>query len=196
MLQVGITGGIGAGKSTVCKIFECLQIPVLNTDALAKNLYNSDYELQSKMIASFGEFIFEKNKIDTKKLASIVFSNKEKIELLNSIVHPFVFEAIEVWQKKQTSAYTIRESALLIETGSYKILNAIIGVTSPLENRLANIQQRDNCSIEQAKARIDKQLPEAERQKYYNYTVINNESQFLIPQVLDIHRQLLITSKK
>ena len=126
MLQIGITGGMGTGKSTVCKIFQSLGVPVLNTDELAKQLYLSNAFLQQKIKDAFGENIFDNNILNKKLLAARAFSSAEKTTLLNRIVHPIVFAAIEDWQRHQNSKYAIRESALLIESSNYTKLDGCV----------------------------------------------------------------------
>jgi len=191
MLQIGITGGMGTGKSTVCKIFKSLGVPVLNTDELAKQLYLSNAFLQQKIKDAFGENIFDNNILNKKLLAARAFSSAEKTTLLNRIVHPIVFAAIEDWQRHQNSKYAIRESALLIESSNYTKLDYIIGVTSAMPIRLQRIIARDNCSTQEVIDRINKQMPDDLKSKFYHFTITNEPDKLLLPQVMQIHQQLL-----
>jgi len=191
MLQIGITGGMGTGKSTVCKIFKSLGVPVLNTDELAKQLYLSNAFLQQKIKDAFGENIFDNNILNKKLLAARAFSSAEKTTLLNRIVHPIVFAAIEDWQRHQNSKYAIRESALLIESSNYTKLDYIIGVTSAMPIRLQRIIARDNCSTQEVIDRINKQMPDELKSKFYHFTITNEPDKLLLPQVMQIHQQLL-----
>jgi dephospho-CoA kinase len=192
MLQVGITGGMGVGKSTVCRIFEALGIPVLDTDALAKKLINSNTDLQQKLQISFGDDIIVNQILQKKLLASRAFATEKATTLLNSIVHPYVFEYIAIWQAKQQAPYTIRESALLIETESYKNLDIIIGVTAPMPLRIQRILNRDITStLPEIKARMDKQIDEETKRKFYQYTISNDGEDLLIPQVLAVHDKIM-----
>ena len=191
MLQIGITGGMGTGKSTVCKIFQSLGVPVLNTDELTKQLYLSNAFLQQKIKDAFGENIFDNNILNKKLLAARAFSSAEKTALLNRIVHPFVFAAIEDWQRYQNSKYAIRESALLIESSNYTKLDYIIGVTSAMPIRLHRIIVRDKCSTQEAIDRINKQMPDELKSKFYHFTITNEPDKLLLPQVMQIHQQLL-----
>ncbi|MCX8471600.1 MAG: dephospho-CoA kinase [Chitinophagaceae bacterium] len=191
MLQIGITGGMGTGKSTVCKIFQSLGVPVLNTDELAKQLYLSNAFLQQKIKDAFGENTFDNNILNKKLLAARAFSSAEKTTLLNRIVHPFVFAAIEDWQRHQNSKYAIRESALLIESSNYTKLDYIIGVTSAMPVRLHRIIVRDKCSTQEAIDRINKQMPDELKSKFYHFTITNEPDKLLLPQVMQIHQQLL-----
>jgi len=191
MLQIGITGGMGTGKSTVCKIFKSLGVPVLNTDELAKQLYLSNAFLQQKIKDAFGENTFDNNILNKKLLAARAFSSAEKTTLLNRIVHPIVFAAIEDWQRHQNSKYAIRESALLIEISNYTKLDYIIGVTSAMPIRLQRIIARDNCSTQEVIDRINKQMPDELKSKFYHFTITNEPDKLLLPQVMQIHQQLL-----
>jgi dephospho-CoA kinase len=191
MLSVGLTGGIGTGKSTVAKVFACLGVPVLNTDALAKQLINTNAQLQQQLIASFGNDIFAEEKLQNKILAAKAFATKEQTALLNSIVHPFVFAAIDQWNAKQNAPYTMRESALLIETKSYQNIDVIIGVVCLMSIRLERIMQRDACTLAEAQQRINRQMNEEEKCKYYHYSINNYPPHFITKQVLALHQQLL-----
>jgi dephospho-CoA kinase len=192
MLKVGITGGIGTGKSTVCKIFACLGVPVLDTDALAKQLMNTNAELQYQLQQSFGDDVIVNGQVLRKIVASRAFASEQQTQLLNKIVHPHVFAAINDWDAKQTAKYTIRESALLIETGSNKNVDIIIGITAPKQLRIQRLLNRDiTSSVADITARMDRQMEEEEKQKYYQYTIANDGEQLLIPQVLYIHQQII-----
>jgi dephospho-CoA kinase len=192
MLKVGITGGIGTGKSTVCKIFACLGVPVLDTDALAKQLMNTNAELQYQLQQSFGDDVIVNGQVLRKIVASRAFASEQQTQLLNKIVHPHVFASINDWDAKQTAKYTIRESALLIETGSNKNVDIIIGITAPKQLRIQRLLNRDiTSSVADITARMDRQMEEEEKQKYYQYTIANDGEQLLIPQVLYIHQQII-----
>jgi dephospho-CoA kinase len=191
MLSVGLTGGIGTGKSTVAKVFASLGVPVLNTDALAKQLINTNTQLQQQLIESFGNEIFADGKLQNKILASKAFVSEKQTELLNSIVHPFVFAAIDDWNAKQTAPYTMRESALLIETKSYQNLDVIIGVFCLMAIRLERIMLRDACTLPEAHQRINRQMDEEEKIKYYHHSINNYPPHFITKQVLTLHQQLL-----
>jgi dephospho-CoA kinase len=196
MLQVGITGGMGTGKSTVCKIFASFGIPVLNMDALAKQIIQSNQNIQQQLQQQFGADIISNGILDKKLLAQRAFINADTTKKINTIVHPQVLLEAKQWHLQQNSAYTIQESALSIESGSYKQLDCLIGVTSPMHIRLNRIIHRDNCTEAQAMDRIKLQLPEEEKLAFYRYTIYNEPHQLLIPQVLHIHQQLLLAAKQ
>lgn len=196
MLKVGITGGIGSGKTTVAKIFEVLGIPVYDADAASKRLMNTDGGLMKSIRDNFGEQAYNAEGLDRAYIAAIVFNNPEKLALLNSIVHPPTIADADDWLNSQTTPYTIKEAALLFESGSYKHLDKVIGVFSPLELRIERVMSRDNITREQVQARIDKQMPDNEKMRLCDYVITNDDTQLVIPQVLKLHEQFLEMSKK
>jgi dephospho-CoA kinase len=197
MQVIGITGGIGSGKTTVAKIFACLGIPVLNTDTVAKQLYKTDLQLRQQIIDAFGNDIFVNNILQPKVLAAIAFASEENTALLNSIVHPKVITYSNNWVQQQLHVpYCIKESALLIESGAYINMNAIILVSAPINVRLQRVINRDNTTKEAVMLRIEKQMPEEEKIKLATYTIINDEAKALIPQVLNIHNAIINSTKK
>jgi dephospho-CoA kinase len=196
MLLVGITGGIGSGKSTVCKIFEVLGVPVYYADDRAKHLMHHDLKLKQALENAFGSDIYKDGKLDRALLASRVFSDKDELAKLNALVHPAVGQDSIDWQLANSlSPYTLREAALLFETGIYKSLNKVIVVTAPLDVRIARVMGRDKVTEEQVKDRIANQWSEEQKVELADFIVINDGKQELISQVLEIHRQLLEIAK-
>jgi len=191
MLKIGITGGIGSGKSTVAKVFEVLGIPVYNADDAAKRLMNEDEVLKQKIQLQFGDEVYKNGRLDRKYLADIVFTSPEKLELLNSIVHPATINDANAWMLKQTTPYTLKEAALLFESGAAELLDYVIGVTAPAPLRLQRVMQRDNSSREEVMARMNKQMDEEIKIKLCNFIITNDEQQLLIPQVLALHETIL-----
>ena len=191
MKIIGITGGIGSGKTTICKIFELLGVPVFYADDEAKKLYE-DAKIRSKVIKLFGKKVLEKGKkIDRKKLAEIVFSDKKLLAKLNAIIHPEVRKRFLVWMKKQKgSRYVIKEAAIMIESGSHKQLDYLISVNSPKELRIKRIIDRSNMSAEQVNKRIKEQLSDKVRDKYSDAVILNDDKHSLIQQVLKLHAKL------
>ncbi len=192
MIKVGITGGIGSGKTTVCKVFELLGVPVYYTDDEAKKILDSNKEVKFNIQNAFGSDVLNnEGEIDKKKLASTVFSNKEKLEKLNSIVHPAVRAHFENWSRFFLSQkYILKEAAILYESGAYKMVDKVIMVTAPLELRINRAMQRDKVTREQVEQRISKQLSDEEKIRRSLFVIHNDEKQLLIPQILDIHNQL------
>ena len=195
MLKIGITGGIGSGKSTVANLFEVMGIPVYNADLAAKRLMNEDVALKEKIKQQFGDDVYKNEKLDNKYLAQIVFSSEEKLHLLNSIVHPATINDANAWMLKQTTPYTLKEAALLFESGAAELLDYVIGVTAPAPLRLQRVMQRDNSSREDVMARMNKQMDEEIKMKLCNFIITNDEQQLLIPQVLALHETLLLLAQ-
>jgi dephospho-CoA kinase len=195
MLKVGITGGIGSGKSTLSKIFEVLGIPVYYADDASKRLMNEDEQLKEKIQLIFGKAAYANGKLDRAYLSSIVFNNPEKLMLLNSIVHPATILDANSWMKQQTAPYAIKEAALIFESGSQENLDKVIGVQAPLALRLQRVMQRDNTDRNEVLRRMEMQMDEKIKMKLCDYIVYNDEQQLLIPQVIKIHESLLILCK-
>lgn len=187
MIKAGITGGIGSGKSTVCKVFELLGIPVFYADAQAKNLYDSSEELKSLIIHHFGESLYSNEQFDKNKMKEIIFNDPAKLQLLNSLVHPRVKNLSDEWMMRQTAPYALKEAALLIESGSYKEMDEIIFVECPVEIRLGRVMKRDHLTKDEVFRRIDAQMPDMEKKKYATQIIYNDDQQLIIPQVLALH---------
>ena len=194
MLRIGLTGGIGSGKSTVARIFEVLGVPVYSADDASKRLMAEDPELKKNIINSFGKESYVEGELNRKYLSDQVFNDSKKIELLNSLVHPATIKDAEQWIKKQKAPYVIKEAALIFESGSNKILDFVIGVKSPLLLRIQRTIQRDNVTAEQVEARMKMQMDEEEKLSLCDFIIINDEKQMLIPQVLLLHEKFLATS--
>jgi dephospho-CoA kinase len=191
MLKVGLTGGIGAGKSTVAHIFEVLGIPVYHADQEAKRLMQTNPTLIEKIKIAFSEKAYVEGILDRKYLSSLVFNDKQKLELLNSIVHPFTIQDSIEWMKKQNSPYVIKEAALIFESGSQGEFDVIIGVFAPPAMRIHRTIQRDQVEREKVLSRMEKQLDENIKMKLCDHVLINNEQTLLTPQVIALHEQLI-----
>lgn len=189
-LRIGLTGGIGSGKSTVAKVFEILSIPVFYADAVAKEIMNSDAGLRQQLTDAFGEQIYLNDVLNRACLASIVFNDAYQLERLNAIVHPATIAAAERWFAQQATPYVIKEAALLFESGSAGGLDYIIGVSAPQAVRIQRTMKRDGISREQVIKRIDKQIDDPIKMKLCDFVVVNNEQQMLLPQVLELNRML------
>lgn len=194
MLKIGITGGIGSGKTTVCKIFETLGIPVFYADVVAKQVMISDEILISGVKETFGDdSYFADGKLNNKHIAAIVFNQQEELDKLNALVHPAVFRAFDRWASEHATKapYLLKEAALLFESGSYKMCDKNVLVSSPLELKLQRVMQRDHITREQVLARMDKQFTDEQKQAFADYTIINNDKESLILQVLNLHQSFL-----
>lgn len=191
MKQVGITGGIGSGKTTVSRIFQVLGIPVFNADTEARKLQENDIELIAEMRKILGDECFATDgRLDRKTTASKVFQKPELLAELNSIVHPAVARAFNNWKLQQAAPFVLREAAIMIESGSHRDLDALIVVTAPEEVRINRVMKRDNTTHAQVMERINRQMPEAERLDHADFVIVNDDQTLIIPQILDIYHKL------
>lgn len=193
-LRVGITGGIGSGKTTVCRMYEALGIPVYYADDWAKWLIANDAALKKGIVEIFGPQAYTpEGDYNRPFVAGVVFADKEKLAALNALVHPAVERHSRQWHEEQSAsggAYTLKEAALLIESGGHKFIDYLIVVTAPEALRVQRVVQRDGISEDQVRARMTNQLPEAEKVKLADFVIVNDGVQMLIPQVWRIHRTL------
>ncbi|RYZ20365.1 MAG: dephospho-CoA kinase [Chitinophagaceae bacterium] len=197
MLKVGLTGGIGSGKSVVARVFAQLGVPVYDADAASKRLYATHEGLQQSLRAHFGPDIFTEEGLNRPRLAGIVFNDPEKLELLNSLVHPPTIADAESWMAAHTAhPYVIKEAALFFEAGSAAGLDYIIGVDAPVHLRLQRVLQRDGITREEAQARMKRQIDPEIKMMLCDFVIRNDEQQLVIPQVLALHEKLLFLEKE
>jgi len=188
--MIGLTGGIGSGKSVVAKIFTTLGIPVFNADEAAKHIMQTSPEMKAKLIEQFGSSIYDASGLQKEKLAAIVFNDPYQLQLLNAIVHPVTIQAAKDWAAKQTSPYVIKEAALIFESTAADGLFKVIGVTAPLSLRIQRVMQRDGVSKEQVEARMQHQISDTIKMRLCDYVIENNNQQMLIPQVLELDKAI------
>ncbi len=190
MLHIGVTGGIGAGKSTVCRVFEILGIPVFYADEESKQLL-SDPIVKLEVMKLLGVNVYLDEVADRKKIAHIVFNNKETLKSFNAIMHPAVNRRFKSWLYQQRDVpYIIKEAALIFETGIEKDLNKVIVVAAHMDLRIRRIQSRDGITEEQALLRMQNQWPQEEKIRLADFIINNNDEQPIIPQVLTLHEKL------
>ena len=194
MKKIGITGGIGSGKTTVCRVFETLGIPVFYADVVAKNIMVTDPLLIEGIKKAFGEESYLEHQVLNKThIAQIVFNNAAELEKLNALVHPAVFRAFDHWVAHVPASrpYILKEAALLFESGSYKMCDETIVVVAPTALKKARVMLRDEVTDVQVQARMDKQFPDEQKIEMADFLLHNQESSSIILQVLALHEQFI-----
>lgn len=191
MLKVGLTGGIGSGKSTVARILRVLGVPVFEADAVGRKILADDPSARRAVIARFGEGIYPNGEVDRSALAAIVFRDAAALADLNAIIHPAVRSEFAKWAGEMDAPYAVMEAAILADSGGHKAFDRIVVVSAPEELRIQRVMQRDKADRSSVMARIASQVDEQERVRISDYMVRNDDEQLVIPQVLAIHRELL-----
>ncbi len=195
MMVVGLTGGMGSGKTTVANFFKELGVPVYIADSAGKKLMNTNVELRSRIISIFGNHAYSNDLLDKKYIADQVFNSPDKLQQLNNLVHPAVVQDFQHWKEKQEGPYVIYEAAILFETGGYEKCDFIILVTAPLDERIKRLQDRDQSSLEEIEARIQHQWSDEKKRKLSDYEIINNNLSSTKDQVRNLHKILINTRK-
>lgn len=191
MLRIGLTGGIGSGKTTVAKVFETIGIPVYYADSEAKRIMNEDRELKEAILTLFGEASYKNGELDRSYISSIVFNDSYKLDLLNALVHPVTIRDAELWMKKLNTPYVIKEAALLFESGAAGHLDYILGIYTPQPLRIKRTMERDGVSQDEVLKRMYNQLDEGIKMKLCDFVITNDEQQLVIPQVLKLHERFI-----
>ena len=195
MLKIGLTGGIGTGKTTVAKIFKILGIPVFDADIAAKDLMNNDEELKQKIREDFGDESYENGVLNRSYLAEIVFNDRYKLEKLNALVHPVAIQSGIDWAAKQNAKYIIKEAALMFEAGSAFNLDYVIGVFAPVDLRIARVMHRDGITKEQVEARMKNQIDEKVKVKLCDFIIDNDENSLLTSQIIEVHKKIFFLTQ-
>jgi dephospho-CoA kinase len=191
MISIGLTGGIGSGKTTVAKIFELLGIPVYYADDAAKRIMNEDEELKTAIQNRFGKEAYDNGQLNRAYLSAKVFTDPFQLELLNSLVHPATIRDAAKWMTQQKTPYAIKEAALIFESGSAELLDYVIGVYAPSQLRIKRTMERNHMDYDEVKQRMNKQLDENMKMKLCDFVIYNDEEHLLIPQVIELHQRLL-----
>lgn len=192
MKRIGITGGIGSGKSIICKVFELLGVPVFYADEEAKKLYYNN-DVKATLVEKYGNEIYTiDGKLNREKLAQIIFSNPEELKFINSLIHPLVAEVYKQWcEKFKHLPYTLKEAAILFESGAYKEMDKVITVSAPKDVRIKRIMKRDNSTRAQIEERINNQWSEEQRLAKADFVIYNNDEQLVLPQIIELHQKLM-----
>lgn len=194
MLQIGITGGIGSGKSIVSQVFKTLGIPVLDADAVAKLVMEQHIPLVNAIKNLLGNQAYINGRLNRPFIASEIFEDTDKLTQLNTLVHPVTIQYARDWVTEQKAPYIIKEAAILFESGSYVEMNKIIGVYAPEQLRLERAMKRNNATATEIQKRMDKQMNEEEKMSKCDYVIDNSETTSVIAQVISIHHELLLLS--
>lgn len=191
MLKIGITGGIGSGKTTVCKVFELLGVPVFYADDVAKSVMHTDPVLREAIIKTFGTESYSiKGELNRSYISSIVFKDQTELNKLNALVHPAVFRAFDHWVSGQNGAtYVMKEAALLFESKSYEMCDQTILVLSPEPARIQRVMERDKITELEVRARMNRQWTDDEKKKLAGHILLNDEKHLLIPEIIKLHQQ-------
>ena len=190
-LKVGIAGGIGSGKSTVCKVFQILGAPIFEADQAAKVLMNEDKEIRNALRAWYGSEIYnEAGSLNRPKLANIIFNDKRQLQKVNELVHPKVRAGFLSWAEKQAAPYVVHEAAILFESGFYKLMDATILVSAPETDRIKRVSQRDGLTRQQVSHKMKNQWTDAQKRKLATVEIVNDNQHLMIPKILKLDKQL------
>lgn len=190
MKVVGITGGIGSGKTTVCQIFESLGVPVYYADSRAKQLMAHNTALKAKIVQAFGEKAYSNGELNRAYLAKEVFGSKEKLSVLNGLVHPAVADDFDEWLEENKQAdYVLKEAAILFESGAYHNVDVTVLVIAPTDLRIERVVARDGTTREDVLQRMNNQWTQERKAKLADHIINNDGSQLIIPQVLELHKR-------
>jgi dephospho-CoA kinase len=190
-MKLGVTGGIGSGKTSVCRVFNVLGIPVFSADPEAQKIMNRDDKIINEINKIAGRNLYKDGFLNRMELASLIFNDPHLLSEVNALVHPVVFANFERWEAEQTSPYSIMEAAILFESGASKLVDRIVTVVAPMEERLARVIRGNKLSREQILERIKNQMDDESRIKLSDYVIRNSENDMIIPAILKIHEDLL-----
>jgi dephospho-CoA kinase len=189
--RLGVTGGIGSGKTSVCRVFSILGVPVFSADASARDLMESESKIRNGVNAIAGSDLYHDGSLDRKELARLIFGNKSFLERVNALVHPEVFKRFNDWCTRQESPYVIMEAAIIFESGAWELLDRIAIVTAPAGERITRVMKRNNLSEEQVLERMNSQAAEEDLIRRSHYVIKNGENDMIIPAILKINEEIL-----
>jgi dephospho-CoA kinase len=190
-MKLGVTGGIGSGKTSVCKVFTVLGIPVFSADRAARNIMDGDKDVKEAIKSIAGRDLYSDGALDRVALAALIFNNSNLLGKVNSLVHPVVFEHFATWEKEQSAPYIIMEAAILFESGASKLVDRTATIIAPVEERLNRVMLRSKLSREQVMERMKNQMDDETRIRLSDYIICNSENDMIIPAILKIHEDIL-----
>ena len=189
--RLGVTGGIGSGKTTVCRIFRVLGVPVFVADNVARDLMSSDDEIRTHLNRIAGKDLYLSGSLDRKELARLIFNRPDLLRKVNETVHPSVLRQFDNWATAAESPYVIMESAILFEAGADSLVDRVATISAPVEERIARVMGRNDLSREEVIGRINNQLEDEEREEQSYYIINNSDNEMIIPEILKIHEDML-----
>tara|TARA_B110000908_G_scaffold100371_1_gene118396 strand:+ start:2799 stop:3374 length:576 start_codon:yes stop_codon:yes gene_type:complete len=190
MKRIGLTGGIGVGKTFIAELFQQMGVPVFNADIEAKKCMVEDKKLMSAVQLAFGENVYINGILQKEELAKIVFNNEEALVKLNALVHPVVKQKFEDWCAEQTAALAVKEAAILFESDAHIGLDAVICVTAAEGLRIARVQKRDGSSVQEIKTRMSKQMSQDKKEALADFIIVNDGEQLLLPQLVNVLKEM------
>lgn len=190
-MKIGVTGGIGSGKTTVCRVFSILGIPVFAADIEASKIMETDPSVIEEVNSIAGKDIYTNGSLNRKELAGIIFNDKDLLEKINHMIHPLVRKNFDRWQKSQDAEYVIFEAAILLDSGSFGVVDKVITVTAPLEERIERVVKRNNLTREQILERIRNQSSDEFKVSRSDYVIDNSDNKLIIPEILRIHKEII-----
>ena len=195
LFRLGITGGIGSGKTSVCWVFDVLRVPVFSADREAREIMEDDNSIIRGLNSIAGKDLYTTGNLDREELATLIFNNNILLDKVNSLVHPAVFDHFIKWSLDQTAPYVIMEAAILFESGASKLMDRIATVVAPVEQRIERVIQRNKLSREQVMERMKNQMDDENRIKLSDYKINNSENDMILPVILKIHNEILTIIK-
>jgi dephospho-CoA kinase len=194
-MKLGITGGIGSGKTSVCKVFNVLGIPVFSADAEAKEIMDSDSGIIEDVKRITGIDLYTSGNLDRVELARLIFNNEALLKEINAAVHPIVSEHFRMWERSLSAPYVIMEAAILFESGASGLVDRIVTVVAPVEERIKRVVRRNNLSREEVISRINSQMKDEDKIRLSDFVIYNSEHDMIIPSILEIHEEIMLLSK-
>lgn len=190
-MKLGVTGGIGSGKTTVCRIFNVLGVPVFDADKAAKQIMDTDKNMMTSLNSIVGKDLYLTGTLNRTELAKLIFNNTTLLAKVNSLVHPAIYDLFKGWVTEQNTPYVILEAAILFESGGTKHLDRILSVVAPVEDRIKRVIKRNSLTKEEVLDRIRNQMEDEARIKLSDYVIVNSENEMIIPSIMRIHTEIL-----
>ncbi len=190
-MKLGVTGGIGSGKTSVCRVFNVLGIPVFSADPEARQIMENDEGIIRRINSIAGKNLYINGSLDRMELATLIFNDQILLDKVNSLVHPVVFDHFKRWELEQSAPYVIMEAAILFESGASKLVDRIVTVVAPMEERVDRVIHRNNLSREQVMERMRNQMDDETRIRSSDYVIQNSENDLIVPAILKIHEDIL-----